>query len=189
MYCEDSRGTTVEHFWPKSVYKAKCFLWENMLLLCQGCQSHKGNRFYLDSNGQPLLINPVDEDPWDFLFFESATGILTARYDPSIGAPNHKGEHTTDSKTLPLNIEAITEGRVRIKNNILRAVRTFLRDVESGRLVGEAEFDLTQAIQDNSDYGLCVWFFVRDGKDGTPFRDLWINHPNTWENISRIVRG
>ncbi len=88
MYCDDSRGTTIEHYWPKSVYWSKCFLWENMLLLCQGCQCHKGNRFDLDSRGQPLLINPVDDDPWDFLFFETTTGILVARYEPTIGAPN-----------------------------------------------------------------------------------------------------
>src|SRR5437016_3340174 len=39
MYCEDSRGTTIEHFWPKARYKERAFVWINLLLVCQGCQS------------------------------------------------------------------------------------------------------------------------------------------------------
>ena len=187
MYCDDSRGTTIEHYWPKSVYGSKCFLWENMLLLCQGCQCHKGNRFDLDSRGQPLLINPVDDDPWDFLFFETTTGILVARYEPTIGAPNPKGAHTTHSRVLPLNIEAITEGRLRTKRNLQRAIEAYLRELDSGGPPGAARDDLVQAIRENDDYGLSIWFFLRDGKEESPFSLLRMKYPETWGQIERFL--
>lgn len=37
MFCNDSRGTDIEHFWPKQRFPKKSFAWENMLLACAGC--------------------------------------------------------------------------------------------------------------------------------------------------------
>ena len=187
MYCDDSRGTSIEHFWPKSRYREKCFLWENMLLLCQGCQNHKGNRFDLDQAGLPLLIDPTVEDPWDHLFFEAGTGILTGRYDGKTHQPSEKGLHTTRSDILPLNIEAVTEGRLRTKRNLQRAVRDFTGHVEQGRNMAEAENELVEAVRDNDDYGLAVWFFIRDGQKDRPFADLKTNWPKVWTCVQKAV--
>jgi uncharacterized protein (TIGR02646 family) len=187
MFCEDSRGTTIEHFWPKSTYPERCFVWENMLLLCQGCQSCKGNKFECDVSGQPLLINPTEEDPWDFLFFEANTGILTARFEAVMDTPNPKGAHTTDSKVLPLNIESVTEGRLRTKRNLQRAVNAFLRDLSVGSLKPKAYPHLIQAIRDNDNYGLVIWYFLRDGQEESPFNQLKTNHPKTWTEIQGLL--
>lgn len=40
MYCEDSQGTDIEHFWPKGRYPAGAFCWENYLLACSFCNSN-----------------------------------------------------------------------------------------------------------------------------------------------------
>lgn len=130
MFCEDSRGTTIEHFWPKAHYKSRMFVWANFLLLCQGCQSKKGDRLDLDSEGQPLLIDPTAEDPWDHLFFDSATGMIVPRYDQATDAPDAKGDHTTNPGILPLNIEAVTEGRLRTARNLRRAVNSYLKNIQ-----------------------------------------------------------
>jgi uncharacterized protein (TIGR02646 family) len=75
MYCEDSRGTDIEHFWPKSTYPAQAFLWDNYLLACSGCNSnHKREQFPLDAAGHPLLIDPTAEEPRDHLLLMSITG-------------------------------------------------------------------------------------------------------------------
>jgi uncharacterized protein (TIGR02646 family) len=65
-YCE-SKITVVtygyiEHFRPKSIYPELTFEWNNLLLSCDICNDtgHKGNRFPLDTNGNPLLLDPTD---------------------------------------------------------------------------------------------------------------------------------
>jgi len=68
MFCEDSRGTDIDHFWPKVPYPERTFVWENLLWVCAGCNRKKGPRFVLDDQGTPLLIDPTAEDPWNHLF-------------------------------------------------------------------------------------------------------------------------
>ena len=185
MYCEDSRGTTIEHFRPKSTYPERAFVWLNLLLLCQGCQSHKGDRFALDTNGDALLIDPTAEDPWDYLFFDSQTGIITGRFPPAGIVPHPKGEHTTLPGTLPLNIEAVTEGRLRTMRNLRRAVRSFLKCSPESQSNSEAQNALLEAVQDNDSYGLKAWFFLRDGRFESPFRELESDHGIIWQVIVR----
>ena len=56
MYCEESLGTDIDHFWPKATYPARTFSWPNYLLACSHCNSNlKRNEFPLDGAGQPLL--------------------------------------------------------------------------------------------------------------------------------------
>jgi uncharacterized protein (TIGR02646 family) len=126
MFCGDSRGTDIDHFWPISPHKDRTFVWVNLLWVCAGCNRKKGDRFDLDDSGRPCLIDPTAEEPWDFLFYDSHTGILKAKYDPATGQPHPKGQYTTHPDILPLNIESLTEGRQRTTRNLRRAVSTFL---------------------------------------------------------------
>lgn len=75
MYCEDSEATDIEHFYPKSTYPLNAFSWGNYLLACANCNSnYKRSQFPLDSEGGPLLINPMDEDPMEHLDLSLSTG-------------------------------------------------------------------------------------------------------------------
>src|SRR5262249_26099662 len=62
--------------------------WLNYLIACSGCNSnHKRDQFPLDAAGQPLLVNPAEEDPLDHLSFSPSTGLyqpLSPKGDPSI---------------------------------------------------------------------------------------------------------
>jgi uncharacterized protein (TIGR02646 family) len=88
MYCEDSHGTAIEHFWPQAGYPDRAFDWLNYLIACSGCNSnHKRDQFPLDAAGQPLLVNPVEDDPMDHLSFSPSTGLYQSssrKGDPSI---------------------------------------------------------------------------------------------------------
>lgn len=69
----------IEHFKPKSKYPELCFDWNNFLLSCAICngKSNKSNKFPLEDENGPF-INPVDEEPTDFLKFEYDS--LTKRF-------------------------------------------------------------------------------------------------------------
>jgi len=42
MYCLDSHGADVEHFWPKTTYPERMFDWNNLLLCRTECGRMKG---------------------------------------------------------------------------------------------------------------------------------------------------
>ena len=100
MYCEDSHGTDIEHFWPKTPFPQCLFIWPNLLLCCTECGRLKGDRFPTDAIGAPLLIDPTAEGPWEHLDFDPDTGNIVARFYPDHNAFSPKGEQTVDQLHL-----------------------------------------------------------------------------------------
>jgi len=190
MFCEDSRGTDIEHFWPKSTYPARTFDWLNLLLVCGGCNQAKGARFPLDAQGSPLLIDPTAEDPWDYLFFDAETGNVTARFTKD-GLPHPKGKATM-ALLLPLKEEAVTEGRLQAWRNLARAVRAFLAEYSNATDEPDQQrsvVELRRAVYDNDSYGLGQWFLWRDGQETEPFRMFRARYPEVWSEIQRAVKA
>jgi uncharacterized protein (TIGR02646 family) len=80
MYCEDNKGTDIEHFRPKRHYPEYAFEWNNYLLACSHCNSNeKRDQFPLDEHGRPLLIDPTSEDPDEHLRLIPSSGKLQGR--------------------------------------------------------------------------------------------------------------
>lgn len=102
MYCEDSEGTAIEHFWPKATYPERAFDWLNYLIACTRCNSNfKRDQFPLDGAGTPLLVNPTEEEPLDHLSFSPSTG----RFEPR----SPKGDPSIE--VFGLNRTTLTRGR------------------------------------------------------------------------------
>lgn len=103
MYCEDSVGTDIDHFWPKSGYPGRTFDWDNHLLACSTCNSNaKRDRFPVESTGDPLLINPIEDEPRDHIVLSPSTGL----YQPL----SPKGEASID--VFRLNRDVCARGRM-----------------------------------------------------------------------------
>ena len=78
MYCEDSLGTDIEHFYPRARYPGRTFSWSNYLLACSHCNSNlKRSRFPFHDR-RPALLDPTVDDPFDHLLFVPLTGELCA---------------------------------------------------------------------------------------------------------------
>lgn len=102
MYCCDSHGTDIEHFWPKSKHPHRAFVWENYLLACSHCNSNeKRTKFPQDAAGNPLLIDPSADDPLEHLVLSPDTGEYRAI--------TQKGEKSRD--VFGLNRYVLTAGR------------------------------------------------------------------------------
>lgn len=189
FFCEDSRGTDIEHFWPKTPYPERAFSWPNLLLACTGCNRLKGDRFPLDKNGSPLLIDPSSDNPWDHLFLDTDTGYPVARWHANTGQQDPKGLTTTNGSLLPLNIEALTEGRLRTIRRLRRAVQSFLKEGRQERDIMDASATLFAAIKDNDDYGISHWFFCGDGQTEPPFDELRKGFPKIYSDIEKLLLG
>ncbi|MCL2584764.1 MAG: HNH endonuclease [Streptosporangiales bacterium] len=80
MYCGDNRATDIDHFEPISDRPCGTFEWLNHLLACGSCNSNeKRDRFPRDDEGNPLLVDPTQDDPGLHLRLILATGEYRAR--------------------------------------------------------------------------------------------------------------
>jgi uncharacterized protein (TIGR02646 family) len=122
MYCEDSAGTAIDHFWPKARYPKRAFDWINYLLACSRCNGKKSQQFPLDARGEPLLFDPTQEDPLKHLAFSPSTGQLTAR-SPK-GAPS--------IRVYGLDRKELEEGRRIAWNALETQIIGYARDLQEG---------------------------------------------------------
>lgn len=188
MYCADSLATDLEHFWPKTPYPARAFDWPNLLSGCSACNRLKGTRFPLDAHGQPLLIDPTSEDPWDFLFLDTSTGELAARFDPSLGAYDDKGQHTLEV-IRTLEHEAVVEARGRTFRRLRRAVLAFMATAGPASAAIAREAEMLQEVQELDGDGVVCWCVEHLGKTSPPFSALAASYPGTWAKIAAQVNA
>ena len=171
MYCVDSAGNDIEHFWPKSRYRNRMFLWENLLLCCTHCGRLKSEKFPL-MNGEPLLIDPSSEEPWQYLDFDPMTGNIVARFDPDSGGEWPKGRETV--KVLHLDRR---EGVANSYKKTFRRLRAFVEEL----LQREFADDDVERLRECDDHGLLGWCFLGTGQTLQPFRGLREAKPREWE--------
>lgn len=172
MYCLDSHGTDIEHFWPKTPYPERMFVWLNLLLCCAECGRFKGDRFPM-ADGLPLLVDPTAEDPWRHLDFDPTTGNVVAKFDVDRNGYSVKGMETV--KLLQLDQrEAMASGYKKTLRRLSRVVEEVL---------GQADTDaaaLTATLSDGDDHGLLTWCFHGSGRNEAPFCNLRERHPAIW---------
>lgn len=137
MYCDDSRGTDIDHFEPLDRAPLRAFVWLNHLLACSFCNSNaKRHQYPVSAQGDCLLVDPTAEDPSSHLRLMLTAGT----YDPL----SPKGEHTI--RVFGLNRADLVEGR---RNAFVRA-RSNLRDWHSLCQDSDPEADrVAQALLDS----------------------------------------
>lgn len=180
MYCLDSLGTDIEHFWPKSPYPGRMFQWPNLLLGCAECGRRKGARFPLGDDGQPALLDPTQDDPWRHLDFDPQTGIVTARYDRFACAPDPRGLATVELLGFETR-EALHEGR---RRSWKRLAQTIGRVMARADVVAE---DLIAELAVDDDFGLLPWCFSSRGGQVEPLRELRVHAPALFDRCARLV--
>lgn len=170
MYCVDSHSTDIEHFWPKSPYPERMFLWVNLLLCCTECGRFKGDRFPLAGEA-PLLVDPTAEDPWLYLDFDPITGNVVPCFD--VGAADWAPKGVTTVEVLQLDRrEAMAAG--------YRRTYLLLTDIVERRLAGTLGAELSSTLQAADDHGLLTWCLFGHGKDLDPFSTLRKGLPREW---------
>ncbi|MCE9608939.1 MAG: hypothetical protein K8R23_01805 [Chthoniobacter sp.] len=174
MYCGDSQGTDIEHFWPKSPYSKKMFRWSNLLLGCTACgRDYKGSKFPLDAAKKPLLLDPTSaDDPWLHLDFDPQTGNFAPRYDAhKIPAP--KGKATVDTLHLDKR-ESFASGHQKAYKRISDRI------MDAANLPAPDAAALISGLKTDDEYGLLGWCFRGAGINEPPMSDLRQAHPAVW---------
>ncbi len=188
MYCSANEPSQVEHFKPLAVFPEEALDYNNYLWSCDICnRSYKGDWFpphscpddcpdncpYDCQNnipGEPIL-NPLDDNVWNFFFIEEQHGQLIPRVNPDTGEKLPRAVITCivvgiDRDTVQIRRRDRYE---ELRRNALRSKSEW----ESGDLDVDALRGLiadwrTQASQpDVADY-----FLNGPGRSKEPFRSL-----------------
>ncbi len=142
MYCEDSRGSDIDHYRPKSVYPSDTFRWDNYLLLCSTCNSkYKKDEFPVGESGEPLLLNPTTDEPAHHLELYPSNGKFrgkTARGRVTIDLLNLNGDRAEEMAETGCQKKGLPRGR----SNALRILQALVllhdAELQHGQLL-EAE--------------------------------------------------
>jgi hypothetical protein len=147
MYCGADLGTDVDHFDPIARNPLRAFDWLNHFLACGPCNSnHKRDKFPVDTDGRPLLIDPTTEDPFEHLMLSLSTDVYYPLSD--------KGSETID--VCGLNRRQLMDGRRRARNVVAFCLQAWAatdrasRDAklaETAQMIREQPFgDVCQAM-------------------------------------------
>lgn len=173
MYCLDSHGCDIEHFYPKSNYAKRMFRWNNLLLCCTECGRIKGSKFPMAGNRR-LLIDPCKEEPWQYLDFDPTTGNMTARFDLQANAFTPKGLATVATLQLDQR-EALAAGYQQTYQRLRDVIGQFLQQPSTAA-------DLITSLIAADDHGLLGWFFKGNGQTEQLANQLRAQHLAVWND-------
>ncbi len=152
----------------------------NLLLCCAECGRFKGNRFPLDANGAPELIDPTVDDPWQHLDFDPQTGIVTAAFEVATMTRDRRGEQTVELLGLERR-EALQVGHRRTWKRLAAKIEIALG---SARITPDA---LVADLALDDEHGLLPWCFSARGASVKPFSDLLAGHPGAFADCANLV--
>ncbi len=152
MYCEDAPADEVEHFRPKDLYPELAFAWDNYLYACGPCNGPKNNQFSVISRGRIVdvtrrkddpvvpprkgrsaLINPREENPFDFLMLDIINTFEFVIVPPKGTLEYDRAEYTR--RVLRLNDREILKTA---RRTAFGAYRSLIKDYGNELAAGNA---------------------------------------------------
>lgn len=171
MFCSGSEASDVEHYKPKSVFPQLAMTWENYLWSCTPCNRGKLDRFPPDTGPGGRLINPLDENVWDFFFIDDF-GLLTPRYDRQANTLNPRAVTTRDM--LSLNRDALQISRKQRIENLKRDVYNCLKLMNLKKLTKKAASEQVEIWKAESWQPDVADFYLNGpGRKSSPFREFF----------------
>ena len=171
MFCSGSESSQIEHFRPKAIFPALAMTWENLLWACGICNQSKRDQFPPDTQPGAPIINPIEENVWDFFFIDEF-GNLTPRWRNDLNDLDPRAEST--QKILGLDRQALQETRqlrlFDLKRHVKDSIKLFQRgDLTREQLRERCSEWLKQPFQpDVTDY-----FLNGPGCSESPFKEYF----------------
>lgn len=170
MLCDANESTDVEHYRPKAVFPCLALVWENLLWACTNCNRHKGNQFPPDTKPGARLINPTEENAWDF-FLIDRFGNLIPKWRPETNAQDERA--VTTRNLLFLNRETLQARRQGRLNDLRNLTSMTLNQFHAGSIqIAEVRERLQEWRSSPTQPDVADYFLGGPGSSEKPFCDL-----------------
>lgn len=123
VYCEHDGFETIDHYYPKKQFPAATFAWWNFSATCWTCNRNKGQPLEFH-HSQPMIINPLDEVPAEFFYFDPQSGFIL----PALQLDKASDEYVRAEYTivkLKLNERGLPKKRKLAADDLRRALKTY----------------------------------------------------------------
>ena len=171
MYCSSNEPSQVEHYRPLALYPELAFEYENYLWSCDICNRNKGDKFPPDNHSGERILNPLDDDVWQYFFIDEEFGRLIKRVDPATRRAAPRAVSTCD-------VVGIDRGDVQIKRSrrYARLRRDAVRcsdELKAGSLtIGDLQKEIADWRSDPFQADVADYFLNGPGRAKEPFRTL-----------------
>jgi uncharacterized protein (TIGR02646 family) len=170
MLCDANESTDVEHYRPKAVFPHLALVWGNLLWGCTNCNRHKGNQFPPDTKPGARLIDPIEENVWDY-FLIDRFGNLIPKWRQDTNALDERAVSTRD--LLYLNRETLQARRHSRLNDLRQLTSMTLNQLHAGTIqVGEARERLKEWRSSPTQPDVADYFLGGPGSSEQPFCNL-----------------
>lgn len=172
MYCSANEPSQVEHYRPLAVFPEHAMDYSNYLWSCDICnRSHKGNRFPPITEEGEQILNPIDDNVWEFFFLDEKFGRLIARVDPLTAQPFVRAVSTCE--VVGIDREAVQMRRTKRYRCLRQTVETLLRDLNSNTVtVDVARLRVDEWRTDPFQVDVADYFLNGPGRIKPPFCEL-----------------
>ena len=142
----------------------------NLLWACTNCNRYKGNQFPPDTKPGARLINPIEENAWDF-FLIDRFGNLIPKWKPDVNALDERAVSTRD--LLCLNRETLQARRHSRLNDLRQLAIMTLNQLREGNIqAGEVKERLREWRSAPTQPDVADYFLAGPGASEKPFCDL-----------------
>lgn len=171
MYCGGSEGVQVEHYRPQAFFPQRALSWRNLLFVCGECNRRKLNHFPPVTEAGARLINPVDDNVWDYFTLDEF-GILTPIWRVDLDGLDPRAVSTLEH--ICLNREGVQEVRLDRIRDLSCQVEKELNLFTKGEIT---RVDLEAKVRDWRDQpfqpDVADFFLNGPGKTKQPFAKLF----------------
>jgi len=173
MYCSSTEPSQVEHYKPLALFPELAMEYVNYLWSCDICnRTYKGSKFPPLNCAGGEILNPLDDNVWDFFYIDHTFGRLMKRIDPNTRAYFSRAESTCTY--VGVDREVVQLKRQARYKAIVREVAAIISKYRFGELDKEAAEAATESLRlepfqaDVADY-----FLNGPGKIKAPFDEFF----------------
>lgn len=166
MYCSASEESAVDHFLPIAECPEKALCFDNYVLSCSICNNFKGTHV-----PEKTLLNPFDDNIWEFFFLDPRHGRLIARVDPDTGAELPRAAATKE--IVKIDREFLQMRRSRIYRQMKETLDRIHAEFQLGTLsVDQVRQAIGEWREDPFQVDVADYFLAGPGREAEPFRTL-----------------
>lgn len=177
-YCEKIIAKDIEHFYPKTLYPARMFAWDNLLRACKDCNFEKHQHDPLDAHGRRTLLDPTVDRPEDYFDWDLLTGAPVYR---DRGPGTHPGRRTV--AVCGLDNQKFNDQRRKRGRQFLYLVQQVLTETPVRRDTRDLLDDLLEA---GEPWLGVIRQIVRDPAQSAALRDVEAKLPHLADRFTAL---